>query len=104
MENLTNEILPEEFVLSKIYELRGVRVMLDFDLAELYNVETRDLNKAVNRNLDRFPENFMFRLMPIEFKNLMFQFGTSRWGGRRKLPNAFTEAGVAMLSSVLNHL
>jgi hypothetical protein len=102
MENLDTENLPEEIVLSKIYELRGVKVMLDFDLAVLYNVKTRDLNKAVNRNSDRFPGDFMFRLTPVEFKNLMFQIGTSSWGGRRKLPNAFTEAGVAMLSSVLN--
>lgn len=101
METLDTEILPEEIVLSKIYELRGVKVMLDFDLAVLYNVETRDLNKAVSRNPDRFPGDFMFRLTPVEFENLMFHFGTSSWGGRRKLPNAFTEAGVAMLSSVL---
>jgi len=75
--------------------------MLDKDLAELYGVLTRDLNKAVQRNLDRFPEDFMFRLSVEEFENLKFHFGTSSWGGTRKLPYAFTEQGVAMLSSVL---
>ena len=68
MEDPDNEILPEEIVLSKIYELRGIRVILDFDLAVLYNVETRDLNKAVNRNPDRFPGDFMFQLAPVEFE------------------------------------
>ena len=75
--------------------------MLDAHLAELYAVETRSLNKAVARNLDRFPEDFMFQLTYQEVRNLKFQFGTSRWGGTRKLPRAFTEQGVAMLSSVL---
>jgi hypothetical protein len=82
MENLDTQNFPEEIVLSKIYGLRGVKVMLDFDLAVLYNVETRDLNKAVNRNPDRFAGDFMFRLTPVEFENLMFYFGTSSWGGR----------------------
>ncbi len=68
----------------------------------MYGVATRDLNKAVKLNLDRFPEDFMFQLNSAEYKNLMFQFGRSRWGGTRKLPYAFTELGVAMLSSVLN--
>jgi hypothetical protein len=76
--------------------------MLDRDLAELYGVTTGNLNKAVNRNLRRFPEDFMFRLNDEEFKNLMFQNGISSWGGTRKLPNAFTEQGVAMLSGVLS--
>jgi len=71
--------------------------MLDKDLAELYNVATRDLNKAVKRNLKRFPDDFMFQLNDDEFKNLMFQNGTSSWGGSRKSPFAFTEQGVAML-------
>lgn len=70
-------------------------------MAELYGVETRNLNKAVSRNLDRFPEDFMFQLTKEEIKNLMFHFGTSSWGGTRKLPRAFTEQGIAMLSSVL---
>lgn len=76
--------------------------MLDKDLAELYDVETKNLNKAVKRNFDRFPDDFMFQLTEEEFQNLKFQFGTSSWGGTRKLPYVFTEQGVAMLSSVLN--
>ena len=75
--------------------------MLDSDLALLYGVSTRDLNKAVKRNIQRFPDDFMFRLSKEESINLMFQIGTSSWGGTRKLPYAFTEQGVAMLSSVL---
>ena len=71
--------------------------MLDKDLAELYNVATRDLNKAVKRNLKRFPDDFMFQLNDDEFKNLMFQNGTSSWGGSRKSPFAFTEQGEVML-------
>lgn len=98
-KNLT---LPDEVVISKIYLLRGHRVMLDRDLAELYDVTTGNLNKAVKRNLLRFPEDFMFQLTEKEFKDLIFQNGTSSWGGTRKLPYAFTEQGVAMLSSVLN--
>lgn len=76
--------------------------MLDRDLAELYNVETRVLNQAVRRNEKRFPEDFMFQLKEQEFKNLISQNVTSSWGGIRKMPQAFTEQGVAMLSSVLN--
>ena len=75
--------------------------MLDRDLAGLYGVATGNLNKAVSRNIERFPEDFMFQLTKEEFKNLIFHFGTSSWGGTRKLPRAFTEQGVAMLSSVL---
>jgi len=75
--------------------------MLDKDLAILYQVSTSNLNKAVNRNLDRFPEDFMFQLKKEEFKNLKFHFGTSSWGGTRKLPRAFTEQGVAMLSGII---
>ena len=75
--------------------------MLDKDLSSLYQVGTRDLNKAVSRNLERFPEDFMFQLTSDELKNLMFHFGTSSWGGTRKSPRVFTEQGVAMLSSVL---
>ena len=81
--------------------IRGHKVILDKDLAAMYGVSTRDLNKAVVRNLDRFPGDFMFQLTRSEFTNLKFQFGTSSWGGTRKLPRAFTEQGVAMLSSVL---
>jgi hypothetical protein len=95
--------IPLEGIISKILLIRGKKVILDQDLASLYEVSTRDLNKAVRRNLSRFPEDFMFELSPEEFKRLMFQFGTSKkgHGGRRKLPLAFTEQGVAMLSSVL---
>ncbi len=87
---------------SKVHELRGLKVILDFDLAELYEVETKNLNKAVNRNRSRFPEDFMFQLTDIEWQNLRFQIGTSSsHGGARYLPYAFTEQGIAMLSSVL---
>ncbi len=85
----------------KIMLIRGQKVLLDKDLAVLYGVATRDLNKAVSRNIDRFPEDFMIQLTSDEFKNLKSQFGTSSWGGTRKLPRAFTEQGVAMLSSIL---
>jgi len=85
-----------------IYEIRGRQVMLDADLAGIYQVETRRLNEAVKRNMDRFPPEFMFQLNQTEYDNLMSQFATSSWGGRRKLPFAFTEHGVIMLSSVLN--
>ena len=85
----------------KIYEIRGQNVMIDFDLAELYGVETRTLNQAVKRNMDRFPDDFMFQLTEGEFENLRSQIVTSSWGGARYLPYAFTEQGVAMLSSVL---
>ena len=99
---MSQTIIPEQIIESKIYMLRGRKVMLDRDLAVLYGVETFNLNKAVKRNIDRFPEDFMFQLDTEEFKNLIFHFGISSWGGTRKLPYAFTENGVAMLSSVLN--
>jgi ORF6N domain len=92
----------DEIIISKIYFIRGQKVMLDRDLAEMYNVTTGNLNKAVKRNLKRFPEDFMFQVATEEFKNLIFQNGTSSWGGTRKMPYAFTEQGVSMLSSVLN--
>jgi len=76
--------------------------MLDSDLAELYLVETKRLNEQVRRNIDRFPEDFMFQLTKEEWKNLKSQNATSSWGGRRTPPNVFTEHGVLMLSSVLN--
>ncbi|WP_233380183.1 ORF6N domain-containing protein [Maribellus sp. CM-23] len=88
--------------MTKIYLIREQKVMLDSDLAELYGVETRRLNEQVKRNISRFPKDFMFQLSEVEFKNLKSQFATSNWGGRRKLPNVFTEHGVLMLSSVLN--
>lgn len=84
-----------------IYVVRGQKVMLDSDLAMLYGVETRALNQAVKRNIERFPQDFMFQLTKEEFENLKSQIVTSSWGGVRKLPYAFTEQGVAMLSSVL---
>ncbi len=93
---------PDEVVMNKIYLIRNQKVMIDRDLAELYGVTTGNLNKAVQRNLKRFPSDFMFKLNKEELDNLIFQFGTSSWGGVRKLPNAFTEQGVAMLSGVLN--
>jgi len=96
------ELIPQQIIESKIYLLRGRKVMLDKDLAVLYGVETFNLNKAVKRNIDRFPEDFMFQLNNEEFKNLIFHFGISSWGGTRNPPYAFTENGVAMLSSVLN--
>ncbi len=76
--------------------------MLDSDLAELYGVEVRVLNQAVKRNMNRFPKDFMFQLTKKEFENLKSQIVTSSWGGKRKLPNVFTEQGVSMLSGVLN--
>jgi len=92
----------EEALISKIYYIRNQKVMLDSDLAELYEVETRVLNQQVKRNLDRFPEDFMFQLTKVEWKTLKLQNATSSWGGRRKSPYVFTEHGVLMLSSVLN--
>ena len=94
--------ISEDIVLNKIYEIRNFKVMLDSDLAELYGVETRVLNQAVQRNFNRFPEDFMFQLSEEEWTNLKSQFVTSSWGGRRKSPNVFTEHGVLKLSSVLN--
>ena len=85
-----------------IYEIRGQQVMLDEDLANLYQVETKVLNQAVKRNIKRFPPDFMFQLDSKEFTNLKSQFVTSSWGGRRTMPYAFTEQGIAMLSSVLH--
>lgn len=93
-----------EQIQNLIYEIRGYKVMLDSDLATLYEVETRILNQAVKRNIERFPANFMFQLTADEFKILTSQFVISKnekRGGRQKLPYVFTEQGVAMLSSVL---
>mgnify|MGYP000544503707 CR=1 FL=1 len=91
-----------ELIQSKIYEIREQKVMLDFDLAALYQVETRVLNQAVKRNMKRFPSDFMFQLTSDEWALLKSQFVISSWGGTRKLPFAFTEQGLAMLSGVLN--
>ena len=94
-------VFPSERIEQTILLLRGHKIILDRDLAAMYGVSTRDLNKAVSRNLDRFPDDFMLQLTRSEFNDLKFQFGTSSWGGTRKLPRAFTEQGIAMLSSVL---
>lgn len=91
-----------QLIQNKIYEIRGQRVMLDFDLAEMYETETKRLKEAVRRNIDRFPDDFMFKLSNDEYENLRTQFATSNRGGTRYMPFAFTEQGVAMLSSVLN--
>jgi hypothetical protein len=96
------DIIPQEIIEGKILFIRGKKVMLDRDLAQLYGVTTGNLNKAVNRNIERFPKDFMSQLTDEEFRNLKFHFGISSWGGTRKLPRVFTENGVAMLSSVLN--
>jgi hypothetical protein len=96
-----NSLLSEETIANKIYFIRNQKVMLDRDLAILYGIETKVLNQAVKRNMSRFPEDFMFQLTEIEFQNLKSQIVTSSWGGSRKLPSAFSEHGVLMLSSVL---
>lgn len=101
IELLNRNLLPDEQIISKILVFREQKVMLDSDLAALYGVETKVLNQAVKRNLNRFPDDFMFQLSETEFENLMSQNVTSSWGGRRKLPYVFTEQGIAMLSSVL---
>ncbi len=95
-------LVMEQKILSHIYIVRGQKVMLDEELAIMYKVETRRLNEQVKRNILRFPKDFMFALTEKEYQNLKSQNATSNWGGRRKLPNAFTEQGVAMLSSILN--
>lgn len=96
------DLIRVEDIERSVLRIRGQSVMLDADLAALYQVATKDLIRAVKRNRERFPEDFMFQLSIPEFDNLRCQFGTSRsWGGRRYPPYAFTEQGVAMLSSVL---
>jgi len=98
----TSVLIPDEIISNKIFLVRGLKVMLDKDLAELYGVSTGNLNKAVKRNIKRFPDDFMFQLTDEEFKILIFQIGISSWGGTRSSPYAFTEQGVAMLSGILN--
>ena len=97
-------VVPIETIESQIHIIRGKKVMLDVQLADLYGVETKNLNKAVMRNMERFPSDFMFQLTAQEFDRLRFQIGTSKKGrgGRRYPPYAFTQDGVAMLSSLLN--
>lgn len=102
MDKQLQSIIPNEAVVDKIYNIREQKVMLDSDLALLYGIDTKRINEQVKRNIDRFPEDFMFQLTEYEFQNLKSQIATSSWGGRRTLPYAFTEHGVLMLSSVLN--
>jgi len=101
--NRVAELIPIERIQNVIFLIRGEKVLLDSDLAELYGVETKALNRAVKRNSDRFPDDFMFQLTDEEVESLRCQIGTSNIGrgGRRYQPYAFTEQGVAMLSSVL---
>ena len=97
-----NSLIPIEVIERKILLVRGEKVMLDADLAELYGVETKALKRAVKRNIERFPEDFLIQITSEEFESLRCHFGTSKRGGIRYLPYAFTENGVAMLSSILN--
>jgi len=94
-------VIPIEYISLNILKIRGFRVMLDEDIAKIYGVTTKRLNEQVRRNLDRFPEDFMFSLTPDEFDILRSQFATSRWGGRRYPPKAFTEHGAVMLASII---
>lgn len=96
-------IVPNEVIISKIFLIRDQKVMLDYHLSELYGVPTKALKQAVRRNIHRFPEDFMFELSNKEFENLRSQFVTSKRGGMRYMPMAFTEHGVLMLSSVLKN-
>lgn len=91
-----------EVIQNKIFEIRGCKVMLDFDLALMYDIENKRLKASVRRNINRFPEDFMFELTEMEFTNLRTKFSSSSYGGLRYMPFAFTEQGIAMLSSVLN--
>ena len=96
---MSENIIPEEVIEKKIYLIRGQKVMLSTHLAELYEVESKVLVQAIKRNIERFPQDFMFKLSSDEYVNLKSQIVTSSWGGMRKNPYAFTEQGVAMLSS-----
>ena len=101
METENLALLSEDDLRSKIHTIRGVQVMLDFDLAAIYGYETRRFNEQVKNNIDRFDDTFRFQLTDFEFKNLMSKISTSSWGGTRKLPYAFTEEGIYMLMTVL---
>lgn len=90
-----------QVIQQKIFEVRGYRVMFDFDIASLYQVETKALKRAVKRNSDKFPSDFMFELTPEEFENLRSQIGASSWGGTRYMPYVFTQEGIASLSGIL---
>jgi hypothetical protein len=98
-----NDLIPIENITGLIYLIRGQRVMLDRDIAELYGVETKRLKEQVKRNIERFPEDFMFELSTREYENLRSHFATSSWGGTRYIPMAFTEHGILMISSVLKN-
>ncbi len=102
MTEKQTSLIPQEAIQNKIFVLRGKKVMLDKDLAMLYGVPTKRFNEQVKRNIKRFPDEFMFQLTKEEANFLRSQIATSSWGGRRYLPYAFTEHGVAMLSSILN--
>ena len=93
-------ILVEEKIVKKIYLIRGKKVMLDFDLSEMYSVETKQLKRQVKRNIERFPEDFMFELTRQEFENLRSQIGTSSWGGTRYMPMSFTEQGSDVIQCI----
>jgi len=95
-------LIPQEVIEKRILIIRGQKIMLDIHLAELYGVETKALKRAVKRNIERFPEDFCFELNRVEIENLRYHFGTSSWGGVRYAPFAFSEQGVAMLSTVLH--
>lgn len=97
-----HQLHAEQKIIHQIYVIRGEKVMLDSNLAAMYGVETKQLKRQVKRNLDRFPKDFMFIVSRNEFEILRSQIDTSSWGGTRYLPMAFTEQGVAMLSSILN--
>ena len=99
---MTTTAIPYEMIQSKIFLIRGKKVMLDRDLAELYGVKTEQLTRQVRRNRERFPDDFLLQLTKEEVTNLICHFGRSSWGGARKPPFAFTEHGILMLSSVLN--
>lgn len=101
-KNTVTTLIPQKVIENKIYLMRGKKVMLDKDLAELYGVTTGRLNEQVKRNRKRFPDDFMHQLTKNEVTNLISQNAISSWGGLRKMPYVFTEQGVAMLSSVLN--
>ena len=101
MNEKNSIMIPDEVLINKIHLIRGQKVMIDNDIAELYGVETRRLNEQVKRNSERFPTNFMFQLMKEEFDNLKSQKAISSWGGRRKQPYVFTEHGILMLANVL---
>jgi arabinogalactan endo-1,4-beta-galactosidase len=99
---IINEAMELLHIKDRIHEVRGMKIMLDFDLAKLYTIETKRLKEAVRRNIRRFPEDFMFELTSNEWENLRTQFASSSWGGKRYRPFAFSEHGIAMLSSVLH--